>query len=155
MSPSGESANAAPESAGTSALGDDLSFLLARSSAVAVSAGNSVLRAFGLKARSYSVLSIACEGRRSTQRELAEYLLLDPSQIVALVDDLEGRGLVERRADARDRRSKAVIATAEGRRVCGEARAAVLAAEERPYGELTGEERRQLAALLRRVAFSR
>ncbi|UOQ57484.1 MarR family winged helix-turn-helix transcriptional regulator [Leucobacter allii] len=135
-------------------LGNDLSFLLARANAVALAAGNAALRGLGLKARSYSVLSIAAEGLRPTQRELAEYLRLDPSQIVALVDDLEGRGLVERRADARDRRSKAVVATAEGKRLCAAARAEVLAAEERPYAGLDAEERARLAELLKRVAFA-
>jgi DNA-binding MarR family transcriptional regulator len=40
---------------------------------------------------------------------------LDPSQVVALVDELESRGLVARTADPNDRRNKLVVATKRGR----------------------------------------
>src|SRR2546430_15171670 len=39
-----------------------------------------------------------------SQRELARRLHYDPSNITALADSLESRGLIERRADASDRR---------------------------------------------------
>ena len=47
---------------------------------------------------------------------------LDPSQIVALVDDLEGRGLVMRTVDPNDRRNKLIVATDDGRDMCEQAR---------------------------------
>ncbi len=136
-----------------SAVAQDLSFLLARSNALSLAVGNAALRDFGLKVRSYPVLSLACDDLRPTQRELADFLRLDPSQVVTLIDDLERQGLVERRPDERDRRSKVVVATSAGRRVCAAARAAVLDAEEHPFAVLSPEEREQLADLLRRVAF--
>ena len=46
---------------------------------------------------------------------------LDPSQIVALVDDLEGRGLVMRTLDPNDRRNKLIVATDDGRDMCEQA----------------------------------
>src|SRR5436190_8455917 len=49
-----------------------------------------------------------------SMRELAERLYLDPSNLTALVDRLEELGLVERRADADDRRVKRLVIT-EGR----------------------------------------
>ena len=39
-----------------------------------------------------------------SQRELARRLHYDPSNITALADSLEARGLIERRTDASDRR---------------------------------------------------
>jgi DNA-binding MarR family transcriptional regulator len=134
-------------------LSQDLSFLLARSNALSLATGTEALRPFGLKVRSYPVLSLACEGRRPSQREIADFLRLDPSQVVALVDDLEVRGLVERRTDSRDRRSKVVAATAQGRRVYAEAREAMAAAEEAPFSVLSAPEREALAGYLRRLAF--
>src|SRR2546429_2744974 len=42
--------------------------------------------------------------RPESQRELARRLHYDPSNITSLADSLEARGLIERRADAADRR---------------------------------------------------
>lgn len=132
---------------------EDPSFLLARANALSLGAGNAALRPLGLKVRSYSVLALVCDGLYPTQRELADYLRLDPSQVVSLIDDLESRDLVERRTDERDRRSKVIVPTEEGQRVRAEARERVRAAEEAPLAVLSPEERDTFSALLARVAF--
>lgn len=136
-----------------SVLTDDLSFLLARANALSLVAGNAALSAHGLKVRSYSVLALVAAGSRPSQRELAEFLRLDPSQVVSLVDDLQSRGLVERRADPRDRRANVVVATPAGRALAEQARESAREAEERAHAQLTAAERESLAALLRRMAF--
>jgi DNA-binding MarR family transcriptional regulator len=46
---------------------------------------------------------------------IAEALDCDPSNVTGIVDRLEARGLVERRADARDRRVRRLVLTAQGR----------------------------------------
>jgi DNA-binding MarR family transcriptional regulator len=46
--------------------------------------------------------------------DLAEVLTCDASNVTGIVDRLEARGLVERRADANDRRVKQLVLTAEG-----------------------------------------
>jgi DNA-binding MarR family transcriptional regulator len=46
--------------------------------------------------------------------ELASLLTVDPPNLTAVVDDLEGAGLVERQAYPTDRRVKLVVATPEG-----------------------------------------
>jgi DNA-binding MarR family transcriptional regulator len=136
-----------------SSVSEDLSFLLARSNALSLAAGNEALRPFGLRVRSYPVLALACDGLRPTQRELADFLRLDPSQVVSLIDELEGHGLVERQTDERDRRSKVLVPTAAGHRVFAEAREAVIAAEVAPFAALSPAERETLTGLLGRVAF--
>lgn len=136
-----------------SALTDDLSFLLARANAIALAEGNGALAEHGLKARSYSVLVLSAGDARPSQRELAEFLRLDPSQVVSLVDELQSRGLVERRPDPADRRANVVVATAAGRELSARARDTARAAEERVHAQLAGEEREVLAGLLRRLAF--
>ncbi|HWI31980.1 MAG TPA: MarR family winged helix-turn-helix transcriptional regulator [Microbacterium sp.] len=132
---------------------DDVSFLLARANALSLAAGNAALGAGGLRVRSYSVLALAAGGRRPSQRELAELLRLDPSQVVALVDDLQSRGLVIRRPDPSDRRANVVIATEDGRIAYAAAAASVSEAQNNLLGGLSAGERTQLAALLRRLAF--
>ncbi|WP_159502382.1 MarR family winged helix-turn-helix transcriptional regulator [Microbacterium sp. 18062] len=134
-------------------LTDDLSFLMARANALSLAAGNAALAPHGLKVRSYSVLALAVDDSRPTQRELAAFLRLDPSQVVALVDDLQRRGLVERQPDPTDRRANVVLATDAGRALYAEAVEAARAAEERLHSALGAAERAQLAALLRRIAF--
>ncbi|WP_019180920.1 MarR family winged helix-turn-helix transcriptional regulator [Microbacterium yannicii] len=136
-----------------SALTDDLSFLLARANAIALAAGNAALSGHGLKARSYSVLSLAAGEARPSQRELAEFLRLDPSQVVSLVDDLQTRGLVERRPDPADRRANVVVATDAGRALASAARESARAAEERVHAQLSDEDRQTLTDLLRALAF--
>ena len=49
-----------------------------------------------------------------SMRELAERLYLDPSNLTALVDRLEDLGLVQRQADADDRRIKRLVITEKG-----------------------------------------
>lgn len=135
------------------ALGDDLSFLLARANALSLSAGNAALRPFGLKARSYSVLVLSAEEPGPSQRELAEFLRLDPSQIVALVDDLQSRGLLERQPAPADRRTNVVAATSAGRALLRRAQRAARAAEQTVHAGVTDDERMLLAEALRRIAF--
>lgn len=134
-------------------LADDLGFLLARAAAVSQAVGNAALAAHGLKVRSYSVLALAVTGGRPSQRELAAFLRLDPSQVVALIDDLARRGLVTREPDPRDRRANVVAATLEGRKLYRRALADVEAGERRAHAALASAERTELTRLLRAVAF--
>lgn len=147
------SRTAARERLDGAAFRDAPSFLLARANAISVTEGNAALAPCGLRVRSYAVLELAASEARPTQRELASYLRLDPSQVVALVDDLEAQGLVARTTDPDDRRSKVVIATRLGAERVAEARRAVATANERVFGALSEDERNTLAELLHRVAF--
>ena len=143
----------APEGLRASALTDDVSFLLARANAIALAAGNAALAEHALKARSYSVLVLAAGDARPSQRELAEFLRLDPSQVVSLVDELQARKLVERQPDPSDRRANVVVATDAGRALVAAARESARAAEERVHADLSDADRDALAALLRTLAF--
>lgn len=112
-----------------SPVGSDTSFLLARANALSLLRINRTLAPWELKVRSYSVLALVAADARPTQRELSEFLQLDPSQIVALVDALERRGLVTRAPDPSDRRANILICTDAGRALHAEAQAAVGLAE--------------------------
>lgn len=134
-------------------LASEIEFLLARARAVGTAQANEVLSELELKARSYAVLSLAVSAKKPTQRELAEFLSLDASQIVALVDGLQDRGLVRREPDPNDRRSNVIVSTDEGEKLCARASDMVARAEARSLAALSVEERDQLRALLARVAF--
>ena len=137
-----------------SSISNDMGFLLAKLHAAGSVLNNAALAEFGLKERSYSVLALACGNLGPTQRELAEFLSLDPSQIVALIDELEQRGLVERKPGVSDRRQKLVAATAEGRKVHGSAQKATKAAEARHLSMLSAQEVASLRAILRKAVWA-
>ncbi len=87
-----------------------------------------------------------------SQRALAERLGVLPSRLVLLVDELEARGLVERRDDPADRRSYAVHLTERGRTALRALGAAAREHQEDLLAALAGPEREQLGELLRRIA---
>ncbi|MEV4711791.1 MarR family winged helix-turn-helix transcriptional regulator [Micromonospora sp. NPDC049374] len=153
MSASGKTRLPGRDALRDSVLGGDLVFLLARANALTLAAANAALAEHGLKARSYSVLALAADGARPTQRELAEFLRLDPSQVVALVDGLEQRQLVERRTDPADRRANVLVATDAGRDLFARAQQAARAVERGLLAPVTPEEHERLAGLLRLLAF--
>jgi DNA-binding MarR family transcriptional regulator len=144
----------APDRFLASDLANEIEFLAARARALGSGHANAMLAPLDLKVRSYSVLAMACSGSEPSQRELADFLRLDPSQIVALVDALEQRGLVLRAPDPRDRRSKIIRPTAAGTELHLRASSAVRAAEATSLAQLDGTERDQLRELLRKIAFS-
>ncbi|CAN7564823.1 MarR family winged helix-turn-helix transcriptional regulator [Arthrobacter sp. LjRoot14] len=132
-------------------ISQDLGFLLAKLHAAGSVVNNRALAEFDLKERSYSVLILANSGLEPTQREMADFLSLDPSQIVALVDELEKRGLVARAPGKQDRRAKTVTATAKGGRLLEQAGEAARRAEAEVLDGLPAEESAQLKALLRKA----
>ena len=137
-----------------SGLAREIEFLTARARSIGAAIANDLLHEHGLRVRSYAVLALACGGLGPTQRQLAEFLRLDPSQIVALVDELESAGLVRREPDPTDRRSKVIVATEAGEALYRPARAATARAEELALAALTADERDQLRALMTKIAFA-
>jgi DNA-binding MarR family transcriptional regulator len=85
-----------------------------------------------------------------SQRELARRLHYDPSNITALADSLEMRGLIERRPGASDRRFRLLALTPAGKRLrlVLEER---LAEPPRFLDRLTQAEQKQLLQLLSKI----
>lgn len=73
------------------------------------------LAASGLDARDYSVLAILSADGPGTQHEIARLIGKAPGIVVAVVDQLERKGLVERNRDPQDRRRSRVTLTGAGR----------------------------------------
>lgn len=137
------------------AFASDPGLLLARANADSIAATNAALAEFGLRVRSYAVLAAAASATRPTQRELAGFLRLDPSQVVTLIDELERRGLVRREVEPADRRANAIVATADGGSLYAAASRAIAASRERGLAALAPAELATLTELLARVVRSR
>ncbi|MGP4025543.1 MarR family winged helix-turn-helix transcriptional regulator [Actinomadura sp. 3N407] len=131
----------------------DTGFLLARASGLMVRATNARLAHHDLRARHFSVLSYVCDRDGASQRQLADFLGLDPSPVVALLDTLEAAGLIERRPHPSDRRARLIVPTPEGRTLRDKAKTDVVEAREQVLSCLTTRERELLLGMLRRVAF--
>ena len=89
-----------------------------------------------------------------SMRELAGRLKCDPSNITGLIDRLEMRGLVERRAHPADRRIKYLVLTIDGQAV-REQLAARLYAAPGWLSDLGESDQQALRELLMRVLRSR
>ena len=75
-----------------------------------------------------------------------------PSRLVGVLDDLEGRGLVERRDSPTDRRSYALYLTEGGRKALERMRRVAYEHQDALCAALDASERAQLAGLLARIA---
>jgi DNA-binding MarR family transcriptional regulator len=110
-----------------------------------------LLADFGLRARHHIALTILRDVGETGQADLAAILQIDRTNLVGLLNDLEERGLIERRRSAQDRRRHTVALTTRGRRQLAKAEFALLAIESEVLSGLDESERRQLHELLQRA----
>jgi DNA-binding MarR family transcriptional regulator len=131
---------------------DVLSYLLSQLGFVSSRRFHAALAPLGIEPRHFLLLRFVAREEGRSQQALGEMLRIPPSRMVAIVDQLEQRGLLERRPNATDRRARALHITPAGRRLMGQA-AQIAIAHDRSVGtSLTDDERRQLVALLRKLA---
>lgn len=133
-------------------LASSVGFLLSKLGLQSAARFAAVLQPLGIRPQHFALLRYLGNAEGRSQQALAEMLGLPPSRMVALVDDLEQRGLAERRANPADRRAHAVYLTAAGKQVLEQAFAVATEYEDRLCAGLSAEERATLLALLRKLA---
>lgn len=132
-------------------LSDSLGYLLGRSHAAHRSVVEQVFAPLDIGVKEFGALAVLVEEGPLSQQRLGERQGVDRTTMVAVVDKLERKRLVERRRDAGDRRAYALQPTPRGRRVLARAVEAEERTEDEFLAPLPAGERRRLKALLRRL----
>src|SRR5215471_7821643 len=106
------------------------------------------LEPFGLTGRELAVLTVLASGEPASQQQAAQRLGVDRTTMVALVDVLEDKGLVQRHAHAEDLRCNDAEPTEKGRGRRREAGEAAQEAERRFLAPLSHKDAQRLRAAL-------
>ncbi|HMH89519.1 MAG TPA: MarR family transcriptional regulator [Streptosporangiaceae bacterium] len=114
-----------------------------------------VLAPFGVTGRQVAVLIAIDERVPLSQQEVARRLGVDRTTMVDLIDELEDKGLVQRRQDPADRRRNVVALTPAGAATLDGASRATQEAERRFLGSLPAPQAAAFREALRAVAFPR
>lgn len=133
--------------------GPTSAFLLAQVGAHAAARFAQRISGLGLTPPHAGLLRLIATEPGQSQQQVAGRLHTPPSRLVLLIDQLQDRGLIERRNNPDDRRHHALYLTGKGSQFLGsELGPAAAAHEEDICAALTGEERQQLHRLLTRIA---
>jgi DNA-binding MarR family transcriptional regulator len=106
----------------------------------------------GLSGYDHAILALLHEEPRETQAMIADALGLDRSHLVGVLDELEERGLIERRRDQSDRRRHLVSLTPAGEEALIRLRVVAKRIDDEFFEPLDVDERKTLKALLARLA---
>ncbi len=114
-------------------------------------AGQDWVRARDLSHEQAFALGFLEQNPGSIQRDIARTTRTSPASVSSLLQGLEARGLVERRTEAGDERSKRVYATPAGIALIAGFEEAMAAAGETILAPLDAEERETLHTLLLKI----
>ncbi len=112
------------------------------------------IESLGLNPRMWGALNVLDAEGAITQHALCQGIGIDPSSMVATIDELESKGLVERRRHPSDRRAHALHLTTQGRQTLTRGRELASRAQDELLAPLNEEEREQLHGLLLRLALA-
>jgi DNA-binding MarR family transcriptional regulator len=126
-------------------------FLLSQLGFLVSARFTALLEAVELDPRQFALLRAIAANEGLAQNALAEALSIPASSMVGVVDDLEGRGLIERRPDVSDRRVRMLYLTDPGRAAVDRGFQVVAAMEDLVCAGLSADRRRTLISTLRRV----
>jgi len=113
-----------------------------------------VLEPLELEPSEFALLRAVAASDGQPQNALAERLNISPSWMVAVVDELERRELIERRPHARDRRVRNLHLTVAGKKLLKQAERRAQQFDRQVSDPLNDAELTQLLDLLQRVATS-
>ena len=130
----------------------DLAAMLAPLVRELIAAELPVLEANGLSMWGYSVLVALDRSAIRTQAALAEAIGADKTRIIAILDELQDKGMIERVPDPEDRRARLLAITKAGRKVKDATQAAIQRGEERWLGTLSATDRATFLRVLQELS---
>lgn len=126
-------------------------YLLSKTGKAARSALAAELARRGLRLWHMAILAALADFGPHAQRELADRLAIDPSDLVKVIDELATPGYVERTRDPADRRRVRIVLTPAGRAALADLHDRAATVQDVVLAPLSAAERATLQALLLRV----
>lgn len=128
-----------------------LAFLLSQVGVYAARQFAERIAEVGLHPPLFRVLNLVDAAEGQSQQTIGEAIEVPPSRMVALVDELEQLGLLERRPNPEDRRVRALYLTAAGRRTLARGRKIARAHEQDLTQGMGAADRKRLTELLQKI----
>lgn len=132
-------------------LADRTAFVLIKLGEVVRAGAERTFAELGLTGRQFDLMASVAADASLSQRDVGRLLGLAPNAIGAIVDDLEGRGLIERTRSQADRRRHVLTLTRSGTSLLRRASDSATAGEHRLLTSLTKQEARTLHGLASRI----
>jgi DNA-binding MarR family transcriptional regulator len=129
-----------------------IAFLLAQIGAHAASMYAERAERIGLSPSHTGIMRLLARSEGLSQRELCGILSMLPSRLVVLLDELQEKGIIERRDDPADRRSYALHLSSKGKSLLDSVSKIAQEHNEAMCAGLDTAEREALAKLLARIA---
>ena len=125
-----------------------IAFLLTRLGGRQTNAFAEALRPLHLRPKQFAVMNIVALADGPSQQEIGAAMELDPSGLIATIDELEEQRWLKRRPSERDRRRNALYLTEAGEKKLGEGRTVAKRRAAELTGVLSERERERLLRLL-------
>lgn len=110
------------------------------------------IAAEGMHPRQFGVMAVVASRPGITQQQLHELTGIDPSSMVAVIDELEAADLAERRPHPEDRRARSIHLTVHGEQTLTRVREVAAELQRELFAPLSAQERETLHELLRKLA---
>jgi len=133
-------------------VGEAVGFLLSQLGFTVSRRFGELLASLGLEPRHFALMRAIGASEGQAQHVLAGALHIPASSLVSLVDDLEARGLVERRAHPTDRRARTLHLTVSGTTQLEAALTVAMDLEDRLCTGIEPDDRLAAVAVLKQVA---
>jgi DNA-binding MarR family transcriptional regulator len=131
---------------------ESIGFLLSRVGASVSEQFAAAVSEHGLVPRQFMALNIISEHEGESQQAVSESIGVPKSRMVGVIDELEEKGLVERRVNPYDRRQHALFLTDAGRKMRDKARQTAVEHEARIRAVLSPAAAKQVLAALQKIA---
>ncbi|MFC9933979.1 MarR family winged helix-turn-helix transcriptional regulator [Glutamicibacter sp. NPDC127525] len=131
---------------------NSLSYLTARAGRIGTQELTELMESESLARHHFTIICALEEFGGISQNDLAARSNVNRGHLVAYLDQLANRGILERNVDPQDRRRNLITLTSEGKKFAARAIKAASHNEAKAFGALDERQQEQLRALLQLVA---